>query len=190
MSSASNDVQSGNYSVNVEITEVNNPSVTLVADDNGVYTLKNGTKYSVTITGDGTVSTGFCMLEIKSGTNAGTNAVTKWFTEQIYTDHIDHAENNANEKKAITFEIEIVGGGTLEITSYWGKYNSATVFDGASYVYSDDALTSLGGTVNEPEETTKAEETTAAEETTKAEETTAAEKTTTAEETTALVVTE
>lgn len=121
VSSASNTVQAGFYSVTAKVKDSAEAQLESKedADGNEYYELLAGERYEITLTGEGSVSGGYCILEY------GENEL---FTERIFT-----AENESTPKK-ISFSVVAEQSIKLYIGSSWGKYSGTPdIIDGGEY---------------------------------------------------------
>ena len=112
VSSASNTVKTGIYSLSVIIEDADAAPVTKSGDPEGkeFYDLEAGKRYKITLTGEGSVSVGYCILK---------HGETELYTEQIYTEATD------NTPKSISFYITAETDTRLYISSSWGKYGGS-----------------------------------------------------------------
>ena len=109
VSSSSNTVKAGIYSVDVEIKDEAQTALEAKKDSEGreYYELSSGERYEIVLTGEGTVSSGYCILEYGG---------RELYTEQIYTDSTEHTP------KSIGFYFVAENDARLYVASSWGKY--------------------------------------------------------------------
>ena len=132
--SASNTVQTGSYSVSAQVKNSSAEQLEAKKDAEGkeYYELSAGERYEITLTGEGTISGGYCILEY------GENEL---LTERIFT------AANEDTPKRISFYVVPSENIKLYISSSWGKYGGTPdINDGGDYV-----LTSVFPSVESPE---------------------------------------
>lgn len=143
VTSSANSVSTGQYSITVSVSD---PAATensiLTPNTDGSYTLKAGVKYTVSIKGEGTVSTGYCIARFGDNT-------TKYYSEQIFTEASKKAPNT------IVFEITAAEETNAVFEESWGTYSGDVrdIVSGRAYTVSGNVLepSSDGGSTVENE---------------------------------------
>ena len=121
VSSVENTLKTGVYSVSVEITDENGTALIKQTDVDGkdFYALAAGERYSVTLAGEGTVSSGYCILRCGK--------------EELYTQAV-YTEVSTESPKQITFTLISNESDELYISSCWGSYSELPqLTDGCEY---------------------------------------------------------
>ena len=119
VSSMENSFSTGNYLVRVTLSDGEGNILDGETDEDGrqLYRLEAHKRYLVTLTGEGSVSGGYCVLKYGD---------TTLYSEQIYT------QSTESTPKQITFSFGVNTDGQFSISSCWGCYNGEPdITDGA-----------------------------------------------------------
>ncbi|MBQ8850431.1 MAG: hypothetical protein IJ011_08890 [Clostridia bacterium] len=159
-----NTIQSGQYGVTENIiVKTTDGDQEVPPDEYGVYNLGKGT-YHITLTGTGTVSTGYCIVTLKqqSGTDTqsdtGANATQK-HTQQVFTsEYMNNATeaDKAGKVSSISFDLligEENNNSTVQMTiePCWGTSsvpNTEKIVDGCKCTFDGTQLTIAYDTTN------------------------------------------
>ena len=148
VTSSANTITAADFSVEIEFKQ--NESVIQPETQNESYELNNG-EYEVTVTASGTVSTGYCKVELKLS-----DTTTTYHTIQLYPAGGD------GKPKSVEFTVDVSNISYLKITPQWGTYAKQ---DGEALIGESEEdiktipIPSLLHLESETEETEKAEET-------------------------------
>ena len=121
VSSPTNSVKSGTYTVDVTVALADDPTTLIspVEDGGKSYSLAGG-EYLVTLASDGNVSTGYCIVDLLSN---GTEMTV--YTSQIFT------SESGKSPTSITFTLKLLGDTVVEFDPCWGTH---IVEDGVIYL--------------------------------------------------------
>ena len=125
VTSVQNNFTSGEYLIEVVITDSEGNAAQSVTDRDGKarYRLSANGVYSITLTGKGTVSGGYCIIEYADG---------ELYSQQIYT------EKTESTPKQITFSFCAELDTELLFSACWGYYNGEPdVTDGCEILLSE-----------------------------------------------------
>ena len=111
-SSAANSITAAEFKVKVTINDIE------ITSADGKYTL-NQTENKVTVTADGSATTGYCI--VKFGENT-------YHTIQIFKVPAE------KKPQSVTFTVNSVAGAKLEIIPQWGTYAKETLIDAGSVI--------------------------------------------------------
>ena len=163
-----NEVQTGQYSLDVSVTPQGGAA--LDPEENGSYMLTKDVVYSVTLKAEGNVSTGYCMAKFSGLADDESN---KFYSVQIFTN-----ERPEKTPKEITFLLTAAEDCDVSFSALWGtlaKDDEDRDFqDGGAYVFNAAAsdplvpatVTADNGSETEAEtETTNGSDTEAASQT-------------------------
>lgn len=155
ITSDKNTITSGQYSVTETVINIKDSENTEVVSVDGVYVLYDGT-YSITLTGAGTVSTGFCTVSITENTEDG-EKISK-HTQQIFTPGSENTEEGKLSEISFELTVKNCDSVRLTVTPCWGTsaVTDGKICDAGVYEY-DGAANAFD--VTEGAETPPAEDT-------------------------------
>ncbi len=76
-------IEAANYDIKVEMSLVESDSSIPILEENGTYYLEMNKTYSVTLTSQGSASTGYCIMQLQID---GSTTSNKYYTNQIARD--------------------------------------------------------------------------------------------------------
>lgn len=121
-----NQVQTGEYKVQIKITDSATGNEVL-PDSKGVYSLESNGVYDVKLEADGTVSTGYFALSFASAPEK------KFYTPQMFTEH------SGKSPTSISFRLVCTEAEKLTVGAWWGTYSvpdaDRDIQNGESYTF-------------------------------------------------------
>lgn len=146
-------IQAANYDISVSIKDKESDMEPIIlANDIMKYTLEPNKNYTITLTANGTATTGFCKVTVEG--------------QDYYTEAISTKEGN----NKLTFTIKSITGGEVSFASNWGTHSENVSIkdnseiqigestDSNEVIDIDKPVEDNGGNISLPSEPSKIEE--------------------------------